>query len=278
MTIKRKPQHKQKPEKPVKKLTPEQLLRRYDMEIRRSPLEEEFLAANARQLDVPPNAPDGEIKHVISAGQSVVTNDEIADSYYAYLDTVEPDEYDSNLDSSNLNDDLLDDSSGNYEPDINKFITAPTEEEKEESKNKKQLSPEEERALASAQALEHIRKTLPNPPTQQRVDQWHQKFGKENVFLIPFSGTEIYIFRPLYRNEYKQILDQIRVVMQKSQNLDAEAYLQQKVVSRCVLWPQLAPEWADVCKAGTIKAIFDGVMAASNFMAPEQAISIIQQI
>ena len=101
-------------------------------------------------------------------------------------------------------------------------------------------------------------------PTQVQIDEWKAKFG--DVFVAKFSSEEKFIYRPLRRFEYKQILS----VSQQ----DNKAFAEEKVVQTCVLWPVIDPTKISTLKAGTVSTLVELIMSASNFGISEEPVKL----
>ena len=101
---------------------------------------------------------------------------------------------------------------------------------------------------------------IPNGPTQEQIDEWKSKYGE--IFVATFSD-EKYVYRPLKRFEYKQILA-------VNQTPDARTYAEEKVAEKCIVWPKIEPAKLSTLKAGTISTLVDLIMAASNFGITEE--------
>jgi hypothetical protein len=101
-------------------------------------------------------------------------------------------------------------------------------------------------------------------PTQVQIDEWKLKFG--DVFVAKFSDVEKFVYRPLRRFEYKQILS----VGQQ----DNKAFAEEKVVQTCVLWPVVDPTKVSMLKAGTVSTLVELIMAASNFGISEEPVKL----
>jgi len=99
-----------------------------------------------------------------------------------------------------------------------------------------------------------------NGPSQKEVDEWKAKFG--DVYSIALGG-EKYLYRPMRRFEYKQ-------VMQISQTPDNKSYIEEKIAQICVIWPKIDASKLSTLKAGTISTLVDLVMVASNFGITEE--------
>jgi len=99
-----------------------------------------------------------------------------------------------------------------------------------------------------------------NGPTQEKINEWKVKFG--DIFVTSL-GNDKYIYRPLKRFEYKQIL-------QTAQNPENKAFAEEKVAEKCIIWPKLDAAKFSMLKAGTISTLVDLVMVASDFGVSEE--------
>lgn len=101
-------------------------------------------------------------------------------------------------------------------------------------------------------------------PTQELIDEWKKIHG--DVFVATFSPEDKYIYRPLKRFEYKQIIGVSQA--------DNKAFAEEKVVQMCVVWPAIDPTKIAMFKAGTISTLVDLIMAASNFGISEEPVKL----
>lgn len=101
-------------------------------------------------------------------------------------------------------------------------------------------------------------------PTQLQIDEWKVKFG--DVYLVKFSDTEKYLYRPMRRFEYKSI-----VAMGQAEN---KSFAEEKIAQMCIIWPAIDPTKIATLKAGTISTIVDLVMSSSNFGVAEEPIKL----
>ena len=101
-------------------------------------------------------------------------------------------------------------------------------------------------------------------PSQVQIDEWKVKFGE--IYVVKFSETEKYIYRPMRRFEYKQI-----VAMGQSEN---KSFAEEKIAQMCIVWPTIDPTKLTTLKAGTVSTIVDLVMSSSNFGVAEEPIKL----
>ena len=102
-------------------------------------------------------------------------------------------------------------------------------------------------------------------PTQEQIDNWKSKFG--DIYVATFNPTEKYIYRPLKRFEYKQIL-------QTGQAPENRTFSEEKIVEKCIIWPRIEPTSLSTMKAGTISTLVDLIMASSNFGITEEPVKL----
>lgn len=100
--------------------------------------------------------------------------------------------------------------------------------------------------------------------TPEQIAEWKGKFGE--VFVAKFSEEEKYVYRPLRRLEYKQLL-----TLGQNEN---KTFAEEKVVQMCVVHPIIDPSKVAMLKAGTISTLVDLIMAASNFGVSEEPIKL----
>lgn len=105
-----------------------------------------------------------------------------------------------------------------------------------------------------------------NRPPQADIDAWKQQFGE--VFLIAFDEDDMYVWRPINRLEYKQLI----------QNVQNEAAFQEAIVQKCVLWPNVGATWMSGGKAGTIPTLHAVIMEGSNFLEPAMAVTLVRKL
>lgn len=103
-----------------------------------------------------------------------------------------------------------------------------------------------------------------NGPTQDQINEWKAKFGE--IYVAKFSDDEKYIYRPLKRFEYKQIL--------ALGQTDNKAFAEEKIVAMCIVWPVIEATKVPTLKAGTINTLVELIMEASNFGIKEEPVKL----
>lgn len=103
-------------------------------------------------------------------------------------------------------------------------------------------------------------------PADEQIEMWKEQFGE--VYLMSFDLNDNFVWRPLKRLEYKNLLQEAK----------DDAHYQEMVVQRCVLWPQIGPEHLTGSKAGTIPTLHSVIMEGSNFLDPDQAVMLVRKL
>lgn len=90
-------------------------------------------------------------------------------------------------------------------------------------------------------------------PTKGEVEAWKQQWGE--VYVSTECGRK-FIWRILLRAEYKELFKN-----NKGDNL----WKEERVVERCLLWPQLSYDQLVVGPAGLPTSLADKIMRKSGF-------------
>lgn len=133
------------------------------------------------------------------------------------------------------------------------------EEKKEEVKK------EPEKPLT---ALERLKK-FKGCPSDDEVQNWKKNYHE----ILTFSpgDEEMYVFRPLNRQEWKQL-------KVKLENVPNEDMVHETIVGRCVLWPALDSLSVAASRAGLAKTIYNLIMVGSYFLPDEIAMSMVEKL
>jgi hypothetical protein len=134
----------------------------------------------------------------------------------------------------------------------------PSEEPQDES-------PTEERKPRMDPIMESWN-TRKKGPSDEQIALWKEQFGE--VFLMSFDLNDNFVWRPITRLEYKNLLQQAK----------DDAHFQEMVVQRCVLWPEIGPEHLTGGKAGTVPTLHGVIMEGSNFLDPDQAVMLVRKL
>ena len=107
---------------------------------------------------------------------------------------------------------------------------------------------------------------LKGRPDDQQIENWKSQYGE--VFLMSFDENDNYVWRPIKRLEYKNMLQQAK----------DDAHFQEMLVQRCVLWPHIGPERLTGGKAGTVPTLYNVIMEGSNFLDPQEAVMYVRKL
>ncbi len=103
-------------------------------------------------------------------------------------------------------------------------------------------------------------------PDDGKIEQWKERYGE--IYLMSFDPEDQYVWRPITRLEYKNIIQQAK----------DDAHYMEMVVQRCVLWPPIGIENLAGGKAGTIPTLHAVIMEGSNFLEPDQAVMLVRKL
>lgn len=113
----------------------------------------------------------------------------------------------------------------------------------------------------------------PGAPTPEKIEEWKTEFGE--VYASAFSETEIFLFRPLFRGEYKTLQLEARKPREAEQGMTTHEY-EEEVCKVVVLWPQVK-DWSKL-KAGTISSLYEQITQNSNFVPPQMASMLVAKL
>ena len=111
---------------------------------------------------------------------------------------------------------------------------------------------------------------FPNGPTQEMIEEWKATYGE--IFASGFSDTELFVFRPVFRQEWLVLQEQV----QKNEAM-TEPKFQTEVCDLCILWRSSKQPW-DKTKAGTVAALYEMIMQNSNFVSPQTAAMLVVRL
>lgn len=115
------------------------------------------------------------------------------------------------------------------------------------------------------QALEEMK----DAPTPEMIESFKAATGDE-VYFISLSAQENFVFRPIRRQEWRTLMNQIAKLDEMKK---AEA-----VVAKGVLHPKLSSANIGALSAGTVETLKEMILRASNFMDPVQAVSLVRKL
>ena len=109
-------------------------------------------------------------------------------------------------------------------------------------------------------------------PGPTEIDAWKAQYGE--AFVSAFSSTEVYVWRPLKRHEYRNLQLDLANPEKKMDNFDYE----EAICVTCSLWPKLTAGFFANAKGGTPTSLAEQVMQNSNFFSPQQAASFVMKL
>jgi hypothetical protein len=116
--------------------------------------------------------------------------------------------------------------------------------------------------------LRDILDALPGAPSEEQIEEWKQEHGE--VFCSGLSTTEIYVFRPVSRQEF------VAQQMQLAQAQDAtQFHAEEMVVESCLLWGSDDGMKSLQTKAGSLSTLHEQIMQNSNFVNPSVASALV---
>lgn len=135
-------------------------------------------------------------------------------------------------------------------------------EEVKEAVAEEQQSPQE--------VITDLIKNVSGPSTAE-IEKFKAAHG--DVFVYAFSDTELYIFRALKRNEFRDLQTQL---MDPKNNMDQLTY-EEAICSKCVLWPAVDKDHFAKSKGGTATSLAEQIMMNSNFTGP-QSVALVAKL
>lgn len=152
------------------------------------------------------------------------------------------------------------------------------------SLNRDDLTPEEIAAIEQADdiaektkeeleqnTLENLAELLSNfenAPTLYDLEGWKDQWGV--IHMSSVSGEDIYIWRTIRRQEYKQ--------MAKTGMLNEKTRMEDTIVRKCLLYPEPKDKFMSTSGAGIIPTLKDQIMYQSGFISEREALSLIKII
>lgn len=113
-------------------------------------------------------------------------------------------------------------------------------------------------------------KTLEKRPTDNEIDQLKAKYG--DVYLVSLSEKENFLFRPIKRNEWRELMQRFeKAKLPEQQRTEG-------IVMAGVIWPVLNQANINVLTAGAPETIRNLILEASNFMEPERAVTLVRKL
>lgn len=138
-----------------------------------------------------------------------------------------------------------------------------------------QLTPEEEKLLnellkkkQKEDLILETYKSLESRPSDEEIQEWKIKFGE--VYLVSLSEKENFLFKPLKRHEWRQLMIQIDKLPEHKKT--------EAIVMKGVIWPRLSQSNIEVLTAGAPDTLRNLILEASNFIDPDRAIGLVRKL
>lgn len=117
--------------------------------------------------------------------------------------------------------------------------------------------------------LEYIEDS--SKPSISLIQQWKANYPA--VYFSTIIGDDLYIWRPIMRQEYKQMM--IQYMESDSMN---QFMLEEQYVKKCLLYPKLELGTLATKEAGVISTLSDQILYKSGFMNKELAYTLIKKL
>jgi len=114
--------------------------------------------------------------------------------------------------------------------------------------------------------LADLLKAYDGAPSQEQIDQWKVTYGE--VFVSGFSEEDLYIWRPITRQEWRTVQETVQTPDTEGKQL-SQLDFEELVCATCVLWQ--ASKTSLQLKGGTATTLHEQVLQNSNFVAPQAA-------
>lgn len=118
--------------------------------------------------------------------------------------------------------------------------------------------------------LAELLKKFDGSPTSEMIEGWKVKYGE--IFVSGFSESDLYVWRPVSRKEWRDL-------QAKTQNQEApitQLDFEEMVCDTCVLWKSNAVALAN--KGGTASTLHEQILQNSNFMTPQAASMFVARL
>jgi len=121
--------------------------------------------------------------------------------------------------------------------------------------------------------LVELLKDFDSAPGETEIEKWKQQFGE--VFVSGFSETELFVWRPLSREEYVTMQKKMRAPVEGEEPM-SDLDFEEAVVETCILWG--SETGALKTKGGSVSTLSEQIMTNSNFMAPAMASVLVMKL
>lgn len=110
---------------------------------------------------------------------------------------------------------------------------------------------------------------FPGSPTKEQLDSWKGEHGE--IFCSGMSATELFIFRPVKRQEFVEM----QLALAQAQAPVTQYQVEEDTVQKCVLWASDPGLQALRLKAGTLSTLNEQILQNSNFVTPAMASALV---
>lgn len=145
------------------------------------------------------------------------------------------------------------------------------------SKEEQRSAPQTNEDAMKDQILGALGK-LKNAPSEAQINLWKQQRGRNSIYVMAFSESDVYIYSFLTRGQHQKIQEIVRKA-QETGDINIENMLKEKVVQNCVLWPKPLPvEFFYNSRAGIVDGLYEAIMIQSGFLSPQQLMLLTTQL
>jgi hypothetical protein len=117
--------------------------------------------------------------------------------------------------------------------------------------------------------------TIPGSPNKEQIDVWKNQHG--DVFCSAFSETELFIWRPVARVEWREHQLKLAQAHQDGEALDPFV-VEESLVNKCLLWSSEMGKKALSAKAGSLGTLHEQLLQNSNFVDPRLASNLVVKL
>ena len=122
-------------------------------------------------------------------------------------------------------------------------------------------------------------KSSANAPSDQQIESWKAKHGKNSIYAIGMGEGDVYVFTHLKRGQWKKIQEIITKMAKADEAFDAQDEMKKKVVQYCTLFPGPLPlEFFYNSRAGVLDALYEAILLNSYFLSPQQTMMLTTQL
>jgi len=108
-------------------------------------------------------------------------------------------------------------------------------------------------------------------PDANQIELWKSEHGQGSVHALPISPKKIFVFRSMKYREWVNLTSE-------EQFANDQRRLAEHTISRAVLWPKMGPTETNMSEAGLIDTLFNVIMFYSDFVPPEMAIGMVEEL